>query len=353
MFFVACPVYNIIMDTTNRTYLRYARYAVQGEILLFLLYAGYRFFFFVEHFLTQGIVLQGTEETILLSRFPSVEGFLPIGALMSLKLWVVEGVFDHVHPAGLVIFVAALVLALVLKKGFCGWICPVGAISDSVWKLGKMIFGRNFTIPWYADSGLRSVKYILLAFFIYVVVLKMPSFAILQFIGGDYYKIADVKMLFFFTEMSTTTAVSLSLLFILSLFYKNFWCRYLCPYGGLLGLISFFSPLKIMRNDAACIHCGKCTKNCPSLLPVEQLQSVRSPECTGCLTCVSHCPANGALDVSLAGKKAVTPLIAALLVVVLFFGSIGIAKLTNNWHSTVTYEQYQRLIPQAAHLDHP
>ncbi len=341
------------MGNIDRTYLRYARYALQWGLFLFLFYAGYRFYFFVEHFLTQGTVLQGTEETILRSRFPSIEGFLPIGALMALKLWITEGIFDSIHPSALVIFVAALVLALVLKKGFCGWICPVGAISDGVWKLGKKIFGRNFTIPRYADYGLRSVKYILMAFFIYVVVLKMPSFAILQFIGGDYYKIADVKMLFFFTEMSTTTAVSLSLLFILSLFYKNFWCRYLCPYGALLGLISFFSPLTITRNNAACIHCGKCTKNCPSLLPVEQLRSVRSPECTGCLTCVSHCPAKGALDISLAGKKAVNPAFAAFVVVVLFWGSIGMAKLTNHWYSAVSYKEYQRIIPQATHLDHP
>jgi polyferredoxin len=341
------------MDTIDRTYLRYVRYAVQWGIFLFLLYAGYRFYFFVDHFLAPGTVLQGGKEAILKSRAPSVEGFLPIGALMALKLWVTEGIIDSIHPAALIIFVAALVMALVLKKGFCGWICPVGTISDSVWKLGKKIFGKNFTVPRYADYGLRSVKYILMAFFIYVVVLKMPAFAILQFLEEDYYKIADVKMLFFFTKMTTATAISLSLLFVLSLFSKNFWCRYLCPYGALLGLVSFLSPLKITRNDRACIHCGKCTKNCPSLLPVEQLESVRSPECTGCLTCVSYCPAKGALDVSLLKRKTVNPVLFVCLIIAVFFGSIGIAKLTGNWHSAVTYEEYQRIIPRTEHLDHP
>jgi len=341
------------MDKIDRTYLRYARYTVQWGIFLFLLYAGSRFFFFVEHFLTQGTVLHGTEEAILRSRFPSIEGFLPIGALMSLKLWVTEGIFDRIHPAALVIFIAALVLALVLKKGFCGWICPVGALSDSVWKLGKKIFRRNFTIPRYADHGLRSVKYMLMAFFIYAVILKMPAFAIVRFIEGDYYKIADVKMLYFFTEMTTITKISLSLLLVFSLFYKNFWCRYLCPYGALLGLISFFSPLKVTRNNAACIHCGNCTKNCPSLLPVEQLNSVRSPECTGCLTCVSHCPAKGALDISLMKRNTVHPLLFVCLIIAIFFGSIGIAQLTGRWHSAVTSEEYQRIIPQTARLDHP
>jgi len=341
------------MEKIERSYLRNIRYVVQWGIFLFLLYAGYRFFFFVEHFLTYGTVLRGTGDAILGSRSPSIEGFLPIGALMSLKLWIIEGIFDTIHPAALVIFVAALILAIVLKKGFCGWICPVGAISEVAWKLGKRMTGRNFVMPRYADYGLRCLKYILMVFFIYVVMIKMPASALLRFVGGDYYKIADVKMLFFFTKMTVTTAVSLSLLFAFSLFYKNFWCRYLCPYGALLGIISFFSPLKVTRNEQSCINCGKCTKNCPSLLPVEQLKSVRSPECTGCLTCVSSCPAKGALDVSLMKRKTVNPVLFACLIIAVFFGSIAIAKLSGNWHSAVTYQEYQRIIPMVDDLDHP
>lgn len=341
------------MEKTDRTYLRYLRYTLQWGVVLFLLYAGYRFFIFTEHFLTSAALPAGGEEEVLGNRFPAVEGFLPIGALMGLKLWFMEGVFDRIHPAGLVIFAAALAMALVLKKGFCGWICPVGALSDSVWKLGKKIFGRNFSVHRYADYGLRSVKYILMAFFIYVIVLKMPAFAILRFLENDYYRIADVKMLFFFTEMTKTTAITLSLLFLLSLFYRNFWCRYLCPYGALLGLLSMLSPLKIRRNNQACIHCRKCTENCPSLLPVETLSQVKSPECTGCLTCVSHCPSKDALDISLPGRKAAHPLLFVFLIILFFFGGITIAKLTGRWESSVSYQDYQRVIPQARHFDHP
>jgi len=341
------------MEKIDRSYVRYLRYLVQWGIILLLLYAGYRFFIFTNHFLAMGTLPAGGEEEVLKNRFPSVEGFLPIGALMGLKLWIMEGVFDRIHPAGLVIFVAAIAMAIVLKKGFCGWICPVGSLSDSVWKLGEKIFGRNFSINRYADYALRSVKYMLMAFFIYGIILKMPSGAIFRFLENDYYRIADVKMLFFFTEMTRTTAISLSLLFVLSLFYKNFWCRYLCPYGALLGLLSILSPLKIRRNEAACIHCRKCTENCPSLLPVETLLQVSSPECTGCLTCVSHCPAKGALDVALPKRKALHPLMFVCLIVVVFFGSVTIAKLTGRWDSSVSYQDYQRIIPQAKQLDHP
>ena len=51
---------------------------------------------------------------------------------------------------------------------------------------------------------------------------------------------------------------------VASVFVQNFWCRYLCPYGALLGLTSLLSPLRIRREPAACIDCAKCAKACPS-----------------------------------------------------------------------------------------
>jgi len=340
------------MVKINRSHIRYIRYVVQWSVFFFLIFSGYRFYLFVKYFSALNIP-SANGGSIIFSRPPSVEGFLPIGALMAFKLWVTEGIFDRIHPAGLVIFLAALVTAFILKKGFCGWICPVGALSDITWRTGRRIFGKNFRMRRYTDYPLRSLKYILMLFFIYVVVVKMPSSAILQFLEGDYYKVADVEMLYFFTKMTEATLITLLVLFVFSLFYKNFWCRYLCPYGALLGLISLCSPLKITRNEDACIHCEKCTKNCPSLLPVGEKSSIRSPECTGCLTCVSHCPAKDALDIALPRKITLKPLIFAVLIVTLFFGTIGIGKITGKWKSAVTYEEYKSIIPQATLLEHP
>jgi polyferredoxin len=335
------------VEKIDRSYIRYIRYAIQWSILLFLAYAGYEFYRFVTFYSSGAAGIPPAE------RAPSVEGFLPIGALMSLKLWITSGIFDRIHPAGLVIFIAACLLALLLKKSFCGWICPVGALSEAVWKLGRKMFGRNFSLPLFLDYPLRAVKYILMAFFIHVVVVKMPAPAIAGFLESDYYKVADVKMLYFFTRMTTVTAVVLSALFVLSLFFKNFWCRYLCPYGALLGLISMCSPVKITRNDNACIHCGNCAKHCPSLLPVDRKASVWSPECTGCLTCVSYCPAKGALEAAVTKKKSVGPLVYVSILAVLFFGIIGAAKLSGKWNSSVTPSDYARVVPHASLLEHP
>ncbi len=333
------------MEKFDRSYLRKIRYAVQWGLFVLIAYSGYKFYLFVRHF------EKGT--ALLVERPPSVEGFMPIGALMAFKYWLITGIFDPIHPAALVIFIAAIGVALILKKGFCGWICPVGALSDVTWKIGMRILGKNFIIPGFLDYSIRSIKYILMGFFLYVILIKMSSDAITAFLEEPYWKVADVKLLKFFTEMSKTTMITLSALFVLSTFYKNFWCRYLCPYGALLGLLSFFSPYKITRNEKNCTHCGKCTENCPSLLPVEGRARIKSPECIGCLTCVSHCPAKGALDVALPKKRPINPLVFASLILMLFFGIIAVGKLIGHWHSSVTYEKYNALIPMAHMLKHP
>ncbi|NOZ26074.1 MAG: 4Fe-4S binding protein [Nitrospirae bacterium] len=283
----------------------------------------------------------------------SVEGFMPIGALMALKLWIAEGIFDPVHPAALVIFICALVLSLLLKKGFCGWICPVGTVSELTYKAGRRVFGRNFSLPRYVDYPLRSVKYVLMAFFLYIIVLKMSPQSIRAFLFTPYWMVADLKLLVFFTEMSAVTLAVLAVLFISSLLVRNFWCRYLCPYGALLGLLSLMSPVKVTRYPPRCIHCHRCTKNCPAMLPVEDRERLYSPECTGCLTCISRCPAEGALDLALPGRRWISPLVHILLVITIFWGGITVAKATGHWKSGVGLEDYKKIVPHLRELEHP
>jgi polyferredoxin len=65
-------------------------------------------------------------------------------------------------------------------------------------------------------------------------------------------------MLLFFTEISRTAAITLIVLAALSVVIRNFWCRYLCPYGALLGLVSWASPQRVVR-DGSCTDCKACT----------------------------------------------------------------------------------------------
>jgi len=332
------------MKKFSRTYIKWIRYAFQWGIFALTAYGGYRFFLFVEHFKGRGEFVERPE---------LVEGFLPIGALMSLKVWATGGGINTTHPAALMIFVAALLVSFLLMKSFCGWICPVGALSELLHKIGRLVFRRNFRIHRYLDYPLRLLKYALLGFFVYIIVYRMDTWALGQFMSSSYWMVADVKMLHFFTDMSRTSAIVLGVLGALSLLFKNFWCRYLCPYGALTGLLGIFSPLKVTRNEERCINCHRCTRDCPNLIDVEEARRVISPECSGCMACVAACPARGALDVATPGRLKVRPLIYVVLVMVVFFGVIFAAKRTGHWHSNVTYGEYMKLVPEADRFEHP
>jgi polyferredoxin len=223
---------------------------------------------------------------------------------MNLRVLLWTGRMPVLHPAGMMLLIAFLAASWIFRKSFCGWICPVGTVSEYLWRLGRQAFGRNFRVPRWADIALRSLKYLLLALFGYAVA-SMSVDAIRAFLEGPYGIVDDVKMLNFFRYLGLGGGMVIAVLVITSVFIQNFWCRYLCPYGALMGLASMASPLRIRRDPDLCIDCAKCAKACPSALPVDRLVTIRSAECTACLQCVADCPAAGALF--LAGPRKRVP----------------------------------------------
>jgi polyferredoxin len=172
--------------------------------------------------------------------------------------------------------------------------------------------------------------------------------------------IADVKMLNFFRHIGETGLIVIGSFVLASVFVQNFWCRFLCPYGALLGLTSWLSPTRIRRNTETCINCSKCAKACPSALPVNKLVQIRSVECTGCLECVAVCRAQDALAMSLPKLLAPKPRRAAIPawamaagIAMLFLGVAGFAKATGHWDSAIPNAAYQQLVPNADHAAHP
>jgi len=322
------------------------RTASQWLLLAVCLYLGVRFGLFVRHFESFG-------QAPLYPRPPGVEGFLPIGALVSLKSWLISGNIDPVHPAALVLFLTFLALAVLAKNAFCSWLCPVGTLMDALWRVRHQLLGREFRMWTWTDRLLRGGKYLLLLFFRKLVVVDMPAAALQGFLTSPYWAVADIKMLHFFMRPSSSSLVTLALLAGLSFLYRNFWCRYLCPYGALLGLLSWLSPLKVRRQQALCIDCRRCTAGCPARITVHQRQTVHSVACTACLTCVANCPVPGTLDMRLGCWRWPLPGWGFALVVLLIF-SAGIAAgmLAGHWQSALTYADYQRLIPYASALQH-
>jgi polyferredoxin len=271
---------------------------------------------------------------------------------MNLKVLLLTGTLPTVHPAGVFLLVAFLAISFLLRKAFCGWLCPVGTFSEWLWRIGRRTFRRNFFLPRWADVALRSLKYMLMALFLYAVV-SMSVPAIRAFLDGPYGVISDVKMLNFFRSLGVTSAVVLGALVLLSVFVQNFWCRYLCPYGALLGLVARFSPARIRRAPGICIDCAKCAVACPARLPVDKLITIRSPECTGCLDCVAVCPADGALWMSVGKRHRIPTWMFAAAIGLLFFGIVGYAQLSGHWRTNLPSQVYQDLVPRANEFAHP
>ncbi|HEX9242855.1 MAG TPA: 4Fe-4S binding protein [Anaeromyxobacter sp.] len=311
------------------------RAAVQAGYLLFVVAVGWQFARFFSSAHLDGPVTG--------ARPPAVEGFLPIAALVGLRRWLSTGFWDEVHPAGLTILLAAIVTSLLAKKGFCSWVCPVGAISRALeWVGRRTLWRRGFPrVPRRLDLALSSVKYLLLVFFAFEVFLSMPVEALDAFVGSPYNLVADAKMLLLFAHPTTTLLAVLGGLVALSLVVKHAWCRWLCPYGALLGVASLASPQHVRRDPAACNDCRACTRACPVEIPVHARLRVLSSECTGCLSCVAACTVPDCLGVTRKGARSLSPWLVPAAVLGVMLGFWAVARLAGFWETTIPPEAFR------------
>ena len=182
----------------------------------------------------------------------------------------------------------------------------------------------------------------------------MSTGALERFIHGPYNRIADVKMYLVFKNISWTTLWVLAALLVLSVLFKNFWCRYLCPYGALLGLLSAISPTAIRRNADRCVGCGQCGKVCPSRIPVHTKRRVRSVECIACFTCIGACPKPGALRMAMFRlRRPVTAAVYGAILIAAFVLAPQIARSTGYWESDTSPHHYRRLYAEIRRITHP
>jgi polyferredoxin len=333
-----------------------ARHIVQWVFVALNAWIGLQFFVWVRYFERGG---QG----LYVPRPAGVEGWLPIAGLMNTKYLLSTGRVSTIHPAAMYLFLGFLLMSLLLKKAFCSWLCPVGTLSENLWRLGRILFRGNVRLPKGLDLPLRSLKYLLLALFL-ALIGYMSADALDGFMQTPYGLVVDVKMMNFFRDMSLTAAVIVAALTVTSMLVENFWCRYLCPYGALLGIASLLSPVKIRRDKEVCIDCGKCARACPANLPVDQLVQIRSVECSACMSCVASCPAENALQFALPPRKealssarwyrrTIGPATVAAVLAYIFFGVVLWARATNHWQTNIPRSVYIHLVPHANTLSHP
>jgi ferredoxin len=226
--------------------------------------------------------------------------------------------------SSVILFGVVLVTALFFRRSFCGYICPLGALQEFFGKLRGLLFGkRRFEMPASIDRPARFLKYAVLAFFTVwtwqAATLAIrpddPWVAYMHLTSGE-----------LFTEMGIGLGI-LVVSLVGSVVYDRFFCKYLCPMGAFLGIVSKVSLFKVRRNADSCISCGACDKACPVNLTVSAMETVTSAECINCNECVNSCPVAHTLEVADApyGRKRTSLVPTAVLgftvlIIALFVG---------------------------------
>jgi polyferredoxin len=267
---------------------------------------------------------------------------------MGLVDWAYRGTLNAVHPAATLLLLIFLAMSLLFRRSFCAWVCPVGLLSESLARLGQRTFGRNFRVGRWADVPLRGLRYVLLGFFLWAI-LSMSRAELSAFINSPYNRVADVKMYIFFERAGTTAILVLGFLAVASVLVNGAWCRYLCPYGALLGIASRFSPVRVTRNESLCIDCRRCDGACPAGIAVSRASEVSGVECTACLDCVASCPSAGSLSVRVFSRP-VRAVGFAAAIIALFVVSYSTARLTGHWRNAIGDREY---IEHLARIDSP
>jgi polyferredoxin len=103
------------------------RRAFQLVFLALNVGVGIEFYVFVRYYETGG-------RSAYAVRPPGVEGWLPIASLMNLKVLLLSGSVPALHPAGMFLLIAFLAASWLFRKSFCGWLCPVGTVSEYLWR---------------------------------------------------------------------------------------------------------------------------------------------------------------------------------------------------------------------------
>ncbi|HUI85085.1 MAG TPA: 4Fe-4S dicluster domain-containing protein [Candidatus Binatia bacterium] len=304
-----------------------------------------------------------------------VRWFLQIDPLVALQ----NALSGRVLYRGLLWFLAILIPTLFLGRFFCGWICPLGSIHHyfgslrSEHKRGRRLVEVNRYRPWH------TIKYYLLIAglaaalvgssilgWLDPIALLIRSLALSILPATNYALDAGLRALSHsrytpvqsmgrllhlvlpgwllrFRQPYFSQAVWIALIFIflvtLNFRITRFWCRALCPLGALLGIISRWSVLGLVKNAENCKDCDRCLLHCQG--GDDPIGGVpwRQAECHLCLNCVADCPEGGlqfrffptqaSLGANLRRRKIFTGLLAGAAIVPFLRSTPGFAVQRN------------------------
>jgi len=260
----------------------------------------------------------------------SVDALCPFGGFETLYTFIVTGSFvPRILMSSLILAVGILITTLILRRGFCGYICPFGTVQELIGRVKK----KKPKLPKSIDKEARMIKYFILtailigtAFTGTLVWRNFDPFVTFFHFGkGVLWSIEKADLFWHVVPFIITLIVLFA-----SFFIPRFFCRYICPLGATMNIFARFGFTKIHRKSS-CIDCKKCDKVCPTKVKVSNVDYVRDLECINCNQCVSVCPKKS-LDIRILGKS-ISVMTYIFLLVVLFFSVIAVSKAVGIWQS--------------------
>jgi len=169
----------------------------------------------------------------------------PIGAIQNVTL----GIFDTSYSVPLWViafFALPLLVTLFFGRTFCAALCPLGAVQE-------LTAVKSVRVPGWLDQTLGLVPFIYLGAAV-IFAATGTAFLICRY---------DPYVAFFRLNGNANIVVFGMLLLGIGLFVGRPYCRYLCPYGAILGVLSRFSRWHVSIPPDKCINCRLCEDVCP------------------------------------------------------------------------------------------
>jgi polyferredoxin len=200
-----------------------------------------------------------------------------------------------------------LLLAILVGRAFCGWVCPLGSLNHflgslkSDTKRGAALIQSNRYKRWHAAKYYVLAAVLVMALFgsaagllLDPISLMVRSMSVAVLPTFDAALSAAVLTV---TQPHFHQAFVIGALFVLILALNTrvtrFWCRAICPLGAMLGVCSRWSLTQLRKHDDKCDDCRRCLLHCQGGDDPIPGAAWRKAECHLCMNCVSDCPTGG------------------------------------------------------------